>query len=180
MNALTIWDVPPGATASPRALRKLVEQIQSSEDPRAIWKLTNCMRHAINWWTYMWGSTRGDGERDQLQWSDELANAALFHAIEMHELGYLASESPHGDTPQERAEVVGYTGTVVEFIGAGSTVAWDIFRPWIDEARRDIPLYRKGLLNPALKVVGVAHHEGTWVALFGEEIPAEAATGGGK
>jgi Cysteine-rich secretory protein family len=167
MTTPTIWSVSPVSATTPSMLRELIGQFKSSDDPRALWTLTNCLRHGINWWK--WVGVSDKVELVQLEWSDDLANAAKFHAVEMAELNYLANESPHGDTPADRAAAVGYRHDVMELVGAGSTKAWDIFAAWARKAQATRPHYLTGLFDPRLKVMGVGQQDGYWVAMFGME-----------
>jgi uncharacterized protein YkwD len=162
------WDRPMTNLAWHEQFR-LIKQVRDMDDPRAMLVAINGWRHSVN--------TRGTLDAPKvplpyLMWSDELANAAKFHAIQMVEQGFFGHESPSGDGPADRALVAGYPHEVVELIERGQATAVRACQRWWKIATRTRQGRRSEfacVCSPDFKVVGAAQYDWYWVAMFGAE-----------
>jgi uncharacterized protein YkwD len=160
------WDRPV-TVAKPGELRRLLNRYRNSADPCMLLMHTNARRHQV--------SSRRWSRRDlpQLQWSDELANAAKFHAMQMATLGFFGHMSPLGDTPEDRARTAGYTHDVAEIISRGRCTTLGTFYHWAYMGGPKDDDWQDGsaIYDPDAKVMGAAQYDWYWVAMFGGELP---------
>lgn len=106
-----------------------------------------------------------------LRGQNQLAAAALGHAVDMARLGYFSHESLDGRTPWDRIRDTGYSFTrAAENIAAGYEGAGSVVDAWMLS-----PGHRANILDEDLVELGVAYHAEAgsqyttyWVQDFGE------------
>lgn len=88
-----------------------------------------------------------------LQWSADLERAALMHAKDIADRGYLGHEGFDGSTPADRASRAGYLwASIAENVAAGQTTAAEVVDTWLAS-----PGHCANLMRPRYSQTGVAY-----------------------
>lgn len=104
-------------------------------------------------------------------WQPTLARAALVHAQDMVRRDYFEHVSPSGQSPADRAELLGFTGGVGENLALGYETADDAVTGWMES-----PGHRANILDCRFGLIGVSYVDatieskgsrGVWVQEFG-------------
>ncbi|MEO9872484.1 CAP domain-containing protein [Ekhidna sp.] len=102
-----------------------------------------------------------------LQWSDELAKAALDHSNDMQQNGYFDHTSQDGRKFSERAKSAGFEGSPVgENIASGYQSEESVMQGWMESSG-----HCKNIMNSNATHVGVARsNEGAlWTMVLGRQ-----------
>ena len=123
------------------------------------------------------GATCGDVYKppvQELEWNEQLRNAAEGHSRDMADKNYFSHTSPDGKSFVDRINRAGYTGyrTVGENIAAGYGTAASVMEGWMRS-----PGHCNNIMNPAFREMGVgyAYNSGSqykqyWTQNFGSKL----------
>jgi len=101
-----------------------------------------------------------------LSWNDTLAEAAKFHARDMHDNKYFEHIGRDGRAPIQRAAMMGYRGTVVgENIGRGTSSVLRVVQGW-----KSSESHCKNMMDGNFSEMGAAHYQGYWVQELGGNV----------
>lgn len=108
---------------------------------------------------------RAEGGVSMVQEDARLSGAALGHARDMVDRGYLAHVSPEGATPGDRALAAGYDWNfIAENIAQGFHSDPAVIAAWMDS-----PGHRANMLDARAEEFGLGRVGSTWVLLLGRE-----------
>ena len=110
----------------------------------------------------------------ELEWNEQLRNAAEGHSRDMADKNYFSHTSPDGKSFVDRINAAGYTGyrAVGENIAAGYGTAASVMQGWMSS-----PGHCNNIMNPVFREMGVgyAYNSGSqykqyWTQNFGAKL----------
>ncbi|WP_449049905.1 CAP domain-containing protein [Parapedobacter sp.] len=104
----------------------------------------------------------------KVTWNNELYQAALAHAQDMHKNNYFSHTSPSGENLYNRLVQSGYIDDSRSILTYGENIAFGSFdiqtavQKWLDS-----PSHCANLMREAYREMAIAHDGGYWVQVFG-------------
>jgi uncharacterized protein YkwD len=94
---------------------------------------------------------------EPLEWSQEAADVAYEHCVDMHLRNYYGHYTPEGTSPCDRMRATGLPMVICggENIARGNSTPEDVMAVWMNS-----PPHRANILEPLYTHVGVAVHGG--------------------
>lgn len=104
----------------------------------------------------------------KVNWNNDLYDAALAHAKDMHANNYFSHTSPSGENVYNRLVQSGYISDSRMILTYGENIAFGNFnlkaaiQKWLDS-----PSHCANLMRDSYREMAIAHHGNYWVQVFG-------------
>jgi uncharacterized protein YkwD len=137
------------------------------KDPYEIDNIKEDMLDAVNAYRRSGCSCEGDTMPpvDEVEWSDQLQEAATYHVNDMVENNIFDHIGSDGRTPHKRAADAGFTGVLIgENIARGYLTVEDVMNSWMNSSG-----HCKNIMDPNFSYMAVAYKDYHWVQLFGSD-----------